>query len=56
MRKRTTTSWLITGLGTVVSGLGSLFRRRRLGAGILGFGLAHVLLGVLDMFRPKVRR
>jgi len=53
---RTTTGWLVTGLGTVVSGVGAAFRRRRVGAGILGFGLAHVVLGILDMFRPKVRR
>jgi hypothetical protein len=27
-----------------------------IGAGITGFGLAHVVLGVLDMFRPTVQR
>ena len=60
MMKATTTSWTVTGLGAAVSslGLGVLSRRKlgRLGAGILGFGLAHVALGFLDMLRPAVRR
>lgn len=25
------------------------------GAGVSGFGLAHILLGILDMFRPSVK-
>lgn len=58
--KATTTSWTVTGLGAAVSslGLGVLSRRNlgKLGAGILGFGLAHVALGFLDMLRPTVRR
>ena len=59
MMKGTTTSWAITGLGAAVSGLGvGVLRRKgvsKLGAGILGFGLAHVALGLLDMLRPSVR-
>ncbi len=58
--KATTTSWTVTGLGAAVSSLGlGVLRRRemgRLGAGILGFGLAHVALGLLDLLRPSVRR
>lgn len=50
--KGTTTGWLVTGLGAVVSGLGATMRQSRLGTGILGFGLAHVVLGVLDLLRP----
>ncbi|MGE5551998.1 MAG: hypothetical protein ACM3ZC_15915 [Bacteroidota bacterium] len=58
--KATTTSWTVTGLGAAVSslGIGILNRRNlgKLGAGVLGFGLAHVALGLLDMMRPSVRR
>lgn len=57
--KAATTSWVVTGLGALVSslGLGAMRRRKsRLGAGVLGFGLAHVALGLLDMMRPSVRR
>jgi len=50
--KSTTTSWVVTGLGAVVSGLGATMRQSRLGTGILGFGLAHMVLGILDMVRP----
>lgn len=50
--KSTTTSWVVTGLGAVVSGLGAAMRQSRLGTGILGFGLAHMVLGILDMVRP----
>lgn len=50
------TSLAVTGLGTLVSGIGLALMPRRLGAGMLGFGLAHLALGVLDMFRPTVRR
>jgi hypothetical protein len=54
--KSTTTSWIVTGLGAVVSGLGATMRRSRLGSGIIGFGLAHVVLGMLDMLRPTVNK
>ncbi len=54
--KGTTTSWLVTGLGAVVSGLGATMRRSRLGAGVIGFGLAHVVLGLLDRLRPSVNK
>lgn len=50
-----TTSIAVAGVGAVVSGLGALMLRKKLGAGILGFGLAHVTLGLLDLARPTVR-
>lgn len=52
--QRNTTSWVVTGLGVTVTGIGALVGGR-LGAGIAGFGLAHVVLGVLDNFRPLIR-
>ena len=49
---------VVTALGAAVSGLGfSLMRREmksKVGPGLLGFGLAHVTLGLLDMNRPSV--
>jgi hypothetical protein len=53
--KASTTSWTVAGLGALVSGLGALSSKKRWGAGVLGFGLAHVALGLLDMFRPTIR-
>jgi|GEM_PF-221692 hypothetical protein len=47
-------SWVIAGLGAAVTGIGSLVRGP-LGSGLKGFGLAHILLGTLDMFRPSKR-
>ncbi|MFW6279336.1 MAG: hypothetical protein ACOC2G_04010 [Bacillota bacterium] len=50
-----TTSWLVSGLGIAVSALGSRMLNRKVGAGILGFGLAHIVLGQLDRMRPTVK-
>ncbi len=50
-----TTSWAVLGVGAAVAGLGRLVGGS-LGAGITGFGLAHVVLGMLDQFRPSVRQ
>ncbi|MBU4533846.1 MAG: hypothetical protein U1D96_02960 [Eubacteriales bacterium] len=50
-----TTSWIVVGIGVIVSLIGWLVIGGTLGAGILGFGLAWVLLGILDMFRPAVK-
>jgi hypothetical protein len=55
MRQNNTTSWVVTGVGAAVTGAGALVGGS-IGAGIAGFGLAHVVLGVLDNFRPTVRR
>lgn len=49
-----TTSWIVAGLGVIVALIG-WYVGGYWGAGILGFGLAHILLGILDMFRPTVR-
>lgn len=50
-----TTSWIVTGLGIVVSLLGWYLIPGAWGYGILGFGLAHIVLGILDMFRSPAR-
>ncbi|UHA73871.1 hypothetical protein [Paenibacillus sp. 481] len=47
-------SWVVTCLGVVVSLLGYYLTPSVWGYGILGFGLAHIALGVLDMFRQPV--
>jgi hypothetical protein len=53
--KATTTSLAVAGVGTVVSGVGATLLKNKWGAGVMGFGLAHVVLGILDMFRPSVK-
>lgn len=50
-----TVSWIVVGLGMIVSLLGYYLIPHTWGYGILGFGLAHILLGVLDMFRQPVK-
>jgi len=54
MRMKNTTSLAVTGVGAAVTGIGAIVGGP-VGAGIAGFGLAHVVLGVLDNFRPTVR-
>ncbi len=49
------TSYSVAGLGLAVSALGLKMLPKSLGAGIIGFGAAHVLLGLLDTQRPSVR-
>lgn len=49
-----TTSWIIVGIGVVVSLIG-WYIAGMTGAGILGFGLAWIVLGILDMLRPAVQ-
>lgn len=53
-RKKKTTSNLVISLGVVATSIGR-FVGGRLGRGITGFGLAHIVLGTLDKFRPTVR-
>jgi hypothetical protein len=48
-----TTSWRVTGVGVTAVGM---MVGGTIGAGVTGFGLTHVVLGVLDMFRPTVRQ
>jgi hypothetical protein len=53
--KASATGWTVAGLGAVVSILGALYSKKRWGTGVLGFGLAHVALGLLDLARPTIR-
>lgn len=47
----------VAGLGAIVTAMGAtVFRRSRLGRGIVGFGLAHIVLGMLDRLRFGVRK
>ena len=50
------TGLYVAGLGALVSGTGLLLRNKRVGNGVVGFGLAHVVLGGLDLLRPSVRK
>lgn len=50
----TTASWVVVGIGVVLSLIG-WYMTGLWGAGILGFGLAWILLGILDMFRPAMQ-
>lgn len=54
LRRGTTTSLAVTALGLVVTGVGKAVGGQ-VGAGIMGFGMAHIALGLLDMIRPTVR-
>ena len=53
--KTNTANIVVTALGAAVSGIGYTLMRRsqrsKLAPGLLGFGLAHVALGALDMNR-----
>ncbi|MGB4005552.1 MAG: hypothetical protein WBI32_00980 [Halanaerobiales bacterium] len=51
-----TTGWAISGLGLLVTAIGAKMVDKRLGAGILGFGLAHIVLGQLDRCRPTIKK
>ncbi|MDO3676348.1 hypothetical protein [Paenibacillus ehimensis] len=44
-------SWMVAGLGVPVSMFGWYLTPDAWSCGIFGFGLAHILLGFLDMFR-----
>lgn len=54
--KTTRTNLVVTGLGIGVTALGATVLRGAVGNAALGFGAAHVVLGLLDMFRPTVKR
>ncbi|MCC3371803.1 hypothetical protein [Cohnella sp. REN36] len=49
------TSWVVVAIGIVVSLIGWFMTPNAWGYGILGFGLAWIVLGILDMFRSPVR-
>lgn len=48
------TGWYVAALGAVVTIIG-YYVGDIWGAGIMGFGLAHILLGILDTFRNKTK-
>lgn len=50
-----TVSWIVTIVGIIVSLLGYYLTPNAWGYGILGFGLAWIVLGILDMFRHPAR-
>ncbi len=54
--KKDNTSMLVGGLGLLVTGVGAALFRGKAKAGVVGFGLAHVILGGLDMVRQKISR
>ncbi len=54
--KATTTSVVVTGLGVAVTALGATALTGTAGAAAMGFGTAHIVLGLLDLFRPTVRK
>ncbi len=51
-KTNTTTSNYIIGLGALVTGAGKLIGGK-LGSGITGFGVAHIILGTLDKYRHR---
>lgn len=53
--KGNTTSWVVAGLGAAVTGAGATLFKGPLKAGLMGFGMAHILLGMADLLRPSVR-
>ncbi|MDI3546750.1 MAG: hypothetical protein PWR10_402 [Halanaerobiales bacterium] len=55
MEKAKTTSWTVAAIGVAVAALGWSLLPSLWGAGILGFGIAHIILGLLDTQRPTVK-
>ncbi len=53
-KEKKRSSKTLIGLGALATGLGRLVGGR-VGDGLTGFGLAHIILGSLDMARPAVR-
>jgi hypothetical protein len=51
----TTTSLVVVGVGAAVAGVGATMLKGRLRDGVVGFGLAHITLGLADLLRPSVR-
>lgn len=54
MQKQNKTGLAIAGAGLVITGVGKMVGGT-MGAGIMGFGLANVALGLADMFKPMLR-
>ncbi len=51
----TTTSYIVVGLGIVVTLLGYYIGTTTWGNILIGFGAAHIVLGILDLFRPSLK-
>ncbi|MEW6541117.1 MAG: hypothetical protein AB1402_05840 [Bacillota bacterium] len=49
------TSWIVIGLGVIVAAVGWLFVAGIWGAGLVGFGLASIVLGIIDLFRSTAK-
>jgi hypothetical protein len=47
--------WIVAGLGAAVAGLGATLLRGRLKDKAVGFGMAQLVLGMADVFRPSDR-
>ena len=53
--KTNTTSLIVTGLGVAVTAVGATALGGSAASATMGFGAAHIVLGVLDMFRPTLK-
>jgi len=49
------TGLYVAGLGAVVTFIGATVFSEALAAGAIGFGLAHIVLGIADTIRPSVQ-
>jgi len=49
------TSWIVAGLGILVALVGWYLVPNGWGYGLIGFGLAQIVLGVLDLLRDPSR-
>lgn len=49
--KHRTTGLIVLGLGATVASAALLMKKSRVRDGVVGFGLAHVVLGALDTVR-----
>ncbi|MEW6574121.1 MAG: hypothetical protein AB1374_10870 [Bacillota bacterium] len=54
--KPSVTSWTVVGAGAAVTAIGATALSGPAAAGVMGFGGAHVVLGLLDMVRPTIRK
>jgi hypothetical protein len=55
LKLKNNTGLYVAGLGAVVTTVGATVFGGALAAGTVGFGLAHMVLGIADTLRPSVR-
>jgi hypothetical protein len=55
LKLKNNTGLYVAGLGAAVTGIGAAVLSGPLAAGAIGFGLAHIVLGLADTARPSVR-